>query len=85
MTDSTATILAIIFGIGVFAVIVVIGWGSVQRRRILRMQGADGQETIIVASEDDEVTSVATTTTVDTAPVQPAVEAETDVPRTTLS
>ena len=35
---------------------------SVQNRRILRLQGADGQETIIVAREDDDVSSVATTT-----------------------
>ena len=62
MTDSAATLMAIIFGIAVFAVIVVIGWRSVQNRRIVRLQGADGHETIIVASEDDEISSVETST-----------------------
>jgi hypothetical protein len=62
MTDSTSTLLAILFGLGVFAVIVAIGWRSVQNRRILRMQDASGHETIIVAREDDEVSSVVTTT-----------------------
>jgi hypothetical protein len=61
MTDSASTLLAIILGLGVFAVIVAIGWRSVQHRRILRLQGANGQETIIVAGEDDEISSVATT------------------------
>lgn len=60
MTNSASTTLAIIFGLAVFAVIVAVGWRSVQNRRILRMKGADGQETIIVANESDEVTSVAT-------------------------
>lgn len=70
MTDSSATLMSIIFGLAVFAVIVVIGWRSVQNRRIVRMRGADGQETIIVADEDDEITSVETTTeTLPTAPV----------------
>ena len=63
MTDSTATLLAIIFGLAVFAVIVVIGWRSVQNRRIVRMRGADGHETIVVADEGDEISSVVTTTT----------------------
>ena len=63
MTDSAANLMAIIFGIAVFAVIVVIGWRSVQNRRIVRLQGADGHETVIVANEGDEVTSVETTTT----------------------
>jgi hypothetical protein len=62
MTDSASSFLAILFGLGVFAVIVAIGWRSVQNRRILRLQGANGQETIIVAREDDEVSSVVTTT-----------------------
>jgi hypothetical protein len=62
MTDSAASFLAIVLGLGVFLVIVAVGWRSVQNRRILRMQGADGQETIIVAGEDDEITSVVTTT-----------------------
>jgi len=62
MTDSTSSLLAILLGLGVFAIIVAIGWRSVQNRRILRMRGADGQETIIVAREDDEISSVATTT-----------------------
>ena len=62
MTDSTSSLLAILLGLGVFAIIVAIGWRSVQNRRILRMRGADGRETIIVAREDDEISSVATTT-----------------------
>jgi len=62
MTDSTATLTATIFGIAVFAVIVVIGWRSVQSRRIVRLQDADGHETIIVADEDDKISSVVTTT-----------------------
>ena len=62
MTDSTTTLLAVLLGLGVFAIVVAIGWRSVQNRRILRMQGADGRETIIVAREDDEISSVATTT-----------------------
>ncbi|MEO6387001.1 MAG: hypothetical protein ABIT16_12310 [Croceibacterium sp.] len=61
MTDSAANSLAIFLGLGVFLVIVAVGWRSVQNRRILRMQGADGQETIIVAGEDDEISSVVTT------------------------
>ena len=60
MTNSASTTLAIIFGLAVFAVIVAVGWRSVQNRRILRMKGADGQETIIVATEGDAVTSVVT-------------------------
>ena len=63
MTDSTASLMAIIFGIAVFALIVVIGWRSVQNRRIVRLQGADGHETVIVANEGDEITSVETTIT----------------------
>jgi hypothetical protein len=55
--------LAILFGLGVFAVIVAVGWRSVQNRRIVRLQGADGHETIIVAREDDEISSVVTTDT----------------------
>jgi hypothetical protein len=54
--------MAVVFGIAVFAVIVVIGWRSVQNRRIVRLQGADGHETIIVANEDDEISSVETST-----------------------
>jgi hypothetical protein len=73
MTDSTSSLLAILLGLGVFAIIVAIGWRSVQNRRILRLQGANGQETIIVAREDDEVTSVATTTA-ETAQPAPAPE-----------
>ena len=61
VTDSASTFIAIVLGLGVFLTIVAIGWRSVQHRRILRMQGAEGQETIIVAGEDDEITSVATT------------------------
>jgi uncharacterized protein YqfA (UPF0365 family) len=56
--------MAILFGLAVFAVIVAVGWRSVQNRRILRLQGANGEETIIVASEDDEVSSIATSTEV---------------------
>ena len=63
MTDSASSLLAVLFGLGVFAVIVAVGWRSVQNRRILRLQGADGKETIIVAREDDEISSVVTTTT----------------------
>jgi hypothetical protein len=60
MTHSQSTLLAILLGLGVFAVIVAIGWRSVQNRRIVRLQGADGQETIIVAREDDDISSVVT-------------------------
>jgi hypothetical protein len=62
MTGSTSSLLAILLGLGVFAIIVAIGWRSVQNRRILRLQNANGQETIIVAGEDDEISSVATST-----------------------
>jgi len=58
--------MAIIFGLAVFAIIVAVGWRSVQNRRILRLQGADGQETIIVAQEDDDVSSLITTNTIET-------------------
>src|SRR5688500_7671858 len=98
MTDSAASFVAIFLGIGVFLVIVAVGWRGVQNRRILRLQGANGQETIIVASEDDDVTSVVTSTTTDTAPADPAHDldrnvteretadvAEAEVPRTTAS
>jgi hypothetical protein len=61
MTDSTSSLLAILLGLGVFAIIVAIGWRSVQNRRILRLRGADGRETIIVAREDDDISSVTTT------------------------
>ena len=64
MTHSATTLMAILFGLAVFSVIVAVGWRSVQNRRILRLQGANGQETIIVAGEDDEVSSVATSTEV---------------------
>lgn len=62
MTDSASSLIAIIFGIAVFAVIVAVGWRSVQNRRILRLRGARGEETIIVASEGDNISSVVTTT-----------------------
>ena len=65
MTDSATSLMAILFGLAVFLVIVAVGWRSVQNRRILRLQGADGEETIIVADEDDEVSSVATSTEVE--------------------
>jgi hypothetical protein len=62
VTDSASSIIAILLGLGVFLIIVAVGWRSVQNRRILRLQGADGKETIIVAREDDEISNVATTT-----------------------
>ena len=74
MTDSAATLMAVVFGVAVFAVIVVIGWRSVQNRRIVRLQGADGHETIIVANEDDEISSVETTTEAVPPPVSAAAE-----------
>lgn len=74
MTDSASSLMAIIFGLAVFAVIVAVGWRSVQNRRILRLQGANGQETIIVAREDDDVSSVATTT--ETAQPAPSLAVE---------
>ena len=82
MTDSAATVMAIVFGLAVFAVIVVIGWRSVQNRRIVRLQGADGQETIIIAREDDEISSVETTTTDTSAPesIPPADAVHADAP-----
>ena len=61
MTDSAASFVAVFLGVGIFLVIVAVGWRSVQNRRILRLQGADGHETIIVAGEDDDVSSVTTT------------------------
>ena len=70
MTDSAATFLSIVFGLGVFAVIMALGWHTVQKRRILRLQGADGQETIIIASEDDAISNIVTTT--ETTPPAPA-------------
>jgi len=54
--------MAIIFGLAVFALIVAVGWRSVQNRRILRLQGANGQETIVVAGESDDISSIVTTT-----------------------
>jgi hypothetical protein len=67
--------MAMFFGLAVFALIVAVGWRSVQNRRILRLQGANGQETIILAREDDDVTSVVTTveTTQPAPPPAPAV------------
>ena len=81
VTESAASFMAILLGLGVFAIIVAIGWGSVQHRRILRLQGANGQETIIVAREDDEISSVVTTTeTSQSAPAQaPSVVVDTGV------
>ena len=70
MTDSAASFMAIVLGLGVFLVIVAIGWRSVQNRRILRMKDADGHETIIVAGEDDDVSSVTTTETERPEPAQ---------------
>jgi len=62
MTDSASSFMAIVLGLGVFLAIVAVGWRSVQHRRILRMRGANGKETIIVAGEDDEISSVVSTT-----------------------
>ena len=61
MTDSASSLMAILFGAAVFAIIVAIGWRSVQNRRIVHVEGADGHKTIIVAGEDDDVSSVVTT------------------------
>ena len=71
MTESSSTLVAIMFGLAVFALIVAVGWRSVQNRRILRMQGANGTETVIIAGEDDEVTSVATTAEASGQPLTP--------------
>jgi hypothetical protein len=73
MTDSSSSFLAVLFGLGVFAVIVVIGWRSVQNRRILRLRSASGQGTIIVAREGDEISSVVTTGTAQPEQASPAV------------
>lgn len=62
MTDSASNLMAILFGLAVFSLIVAVGWRSVQNRRILRLRGANGEETIIVAGEDDEVSSIVTST-----------------------
>jgi hypothetical protein len=62
VTNSASSFIAIIFGLAVFVLILAVGWRSVQNRRILRLQGANGQETIIVAGDDDDITSVVTTT-----------------------
>ena len=67
--------MAILFGLGVFAVIVAIGWRSVQNRRIVRLRDADGHETIIVAGEDDDISSVTTTET-KLAPASPELGVE---------
>ena len=68
MSNSASSFLAIALGLGVFLIIVAIGWRSVQHRRILRMRDANGEETIIVAGEDDEVSSIVTTETAAPAP-----------------
>ena len=78
MTDSTSSFMAIAFGLAVFAVIVAVGWRSVQNRRILRLQAANGQETIVVAGEDDKVTSVVTAAEPVQADVVPSESAEQD-------
>jgi len=62
MSNSASSLMSIIFGLAVFAVIVAVGWRSVQNRRILRMQGSNGEETIVVVQEDDGISSVVTTT-----------------------
>ncbi len=61
MTDTASNYLSVFFGLAVFAVIVAVGWRSVQNRRILRIQDANGHETIVVAHEDDEISNVETT------------------------
>ena len=61
MTSIDINFLTTILGLSVFAVIVAVGWRSVQNRRILRVQGANGQETIIVAREDDEISTIVST------------------------
>lgn len=61
MTETDSSLMAILFGVAVFVLIVAVGWRSVQNRRILRLARADGSETIIIAGEDDDVSSVATT------------------------
>jgi hypothetical protein len=58
MTGSASSLMAILFGLAVFSVIVAVGWRSVQNRRILRLQSANGKETIIVAGEDDQISSI---------------------------
>ncbi len=62
MTQSASSLMAIVFGLAVFAIIVAVGWHSVQNRRILRLQGAKGQETIVVAREDDDISSIVIST-----------------------
>ena len=64
VTISTSSLMAMTLGLGVFLIIVAVGWRSVQNRRILRMQSTDGQQTIIVAREDDNISSIVTTTEV---------------------
>jgi len=76
MTNSELNLLAFVLGLGVFAVIVAVGWRSVQNRRILRVQGANGQETIIVANEDDEISNIVTTTQSGPAPAVVLVNAD---------
>lgn len=78
--------MAIIFGLAVFALILAVGWRSVQNRRILRLQGANGQETIVIAGEDDEISSIVTTTeTTQSAPdPAPAPAPSADVDRDRL-
>ncbi len=68
--------MAIIFGLAVFAVIVAVGWRSVQNRRILRIQGTNGQETIIVARDDDQVNSIETVTEASQEATSPAPSSE---------
>lgn len=76
VTESASSFMAIIFGFAVFSIIVAVGWRSVQNRRILRLQGANGQETIIVAREDDNISSVVTATeTLQAAPAPAAAPA----------
>ena len=72
--------MAILFGLAVFAVLVAVGWRSVQNRRILRLKDASGHETIVVAGEDDAISSVDTTTeAVQSEPESTELTATTDV------
>jgi hypothetical protein len=71
MTESTSSLMAVLLGLGVFAIIVAIGWRSVQHRRILRLQDASGHETIIVAREDDDISSIVTTSAETTTQSEP--------------
>ncbi|MBA3511540.1 hypothetical protein [Sphingomonas sp.] len=82
MTQSASSFMAIVFALAVFAIIVAVGWRSVQNRRILRLRGADGQETIVVAQEDDDVSSIVTTSETSQPAPDPAPQPARRVKRT---